>query len=38
MVPSLDDYLHAKIEDIDCFFTVMLLIKESCNLIGRAGP
>ena len=37
MVPSLDDYLHAKIEDID-FFPVMLLIKESCNLIGRAGP
>ena len=38
MVPALDDYLHAKIEYIDCLFPVILLIKESSNLIGRAGP
>ena len=32
------DYLHAKIKEIHWFFPILLLIKESFNLIGWETP
>ena len=34
MLTSLDDYLHIKKIKITWFFSQILMIKESCNLIG----
>ena len=35
MLPSFDDYLHAKNLRDQLILSEMLIIKESCNLIGQ---